>query len=334
VPEGDTVFRVGRRLDEALAGRVLVRAELRHPSLSTIDLTGRVVLGVATVGKHLLTRLDDGRTLHSHLRMDGSWHLYRPGRSWRGPRHEVRAVMGVADRVAVGYRLHDLALLPTAHEDRMVGHLGPDLLHPDWGPELAGSAAARLAARPDRELGLALLDQTVMAGVGNIYRSEVCFLLGVSPWTPVSEVDPAAVVAVAHTLLEHNAWLPERSTTGSTGPGGHTWVSGRDGRPCRKCRTPVRSARQSDPHNPVYDRTVYFCPHCQPTPGTRAPAVAAQDLPRRRPPAAVTEVTAFTEADGPVVRIVGEPGPEPDAGPQPGQAGTGVRWLRTPPADR
>jgi endonuclease-8 len=114
MPEGDTVFLAGRRLDSALGGRRLLRADLRHPRLSTVELAGRTVLGVASVGKHLLTRFDDGRTLHSHLRMDGSWHLYRPGRPWRGgPMHLVRAILEVEDRVAVGYRLHDLDLVPT-----------------------------------------------------------------------------------------------------------------------------------------------------------------------------------------------------------------------------
>lgn len=282
MPEGDTVFLTGRRLDEALAGQVLVRADLRHPALATVNLTGRTVRGVATVGKHLLTRFDNGNTLHSHLRMDGSWHLYRPGRPWRGgPVHDIRVIMAVADRVAVGYRLHDLALVPTSREDRLVGHLGPDLLHPAWGAELAAAAVARLTARPEREIGLALLDQTVMAGVGNLYRAEVCFLLGVSPWTPVAMVDAAAAVDLAHTLLERNAWRPEQSTTGELGRGAQHWVYGRQGRPCLRCRTPVVSARQADPRSPVYERTVYFCPSCQPTPRTRG---ATPDTPPPAPP--------------------------------------------------
>lgn len=278
------MFLAGRRLDDALAGKVLVRGELRHPELATEELAGRTVREVATVGKHLLTRLDDGRTLHSHLRMDGSWHLYRPGRPWRGgPTHEVRAILEVDDRVAVGYRLHDLALVPTAHEDRLVGHLGPDLLDPAWGPELAARALARLTARPEREIGLALLDQTVMAGVGNLYRVEVCFLLGVSPWATVADTDAAAAVELAHTLLARNAWRPEQSTTGELGRGARNWVFERTGKPCLRCGTRVRSARQADPRNPVHDRVVYFCPSCQPTPRSRALGTGtAPRLPTRR----------------------------------------------------
>jgi len=261
------VFLAGRRLHEALAGKPLVRGELRHPELATIDLAGRTVREVATVGKHLLARLDDGRTLHSHLRMDGAWHLYRPGERWRGgPMHAVRAILETADRVAVGYRLHDLQLVPTGHERRLVGHLGPDLLHAEWGAELAATAAQRLGAQPDRELGLALLDQTVMAGVGNLYRAEICFLLGASPWAPVSAVDPAEVVELAHTLLARNQWRPQQSTTGELRRAAQHWVYGRTGRACRRCRDVVRSGRLGDPRRPEQDRTVYFCPNCQPMP--------------------------------------------------------------------
>ena len=118
---------------------------------------------MASVGKHLLTRFDDGSTLHTHFLMDGSWHLYSPGARWKGPDHQVRAVLGVADRTAVGFRLHQMALVPTNDEARVVGHLGPDLLDDAWGPELEATAVVNLTAQPDRELGQALLDQRVLA---------------------------------------------------------------------------------------------------------------------------------------------------------------------------
>lgn len=267
MPEGDTVFLAGRRLHEALAGQRLVRGELRHPRLATHDLAGCTVREVATAGKHLLTRFDNGRTLHSHLRMDGSWHLYRPGQPWRGgPLHTVRTVLQTADRVAVGYRLHDLELVPTEQEHRLVGHLGPDLLDPQWGPTLAATAATRLAAQPQRQLGLALMDQTVLAGIGNLYRAEICFLLGASPFAPVSAVDAEAAVQLAHTLLARNAWRPQQSTTGQLRPGAQHWVYGRTGRGCRRCGDVVRSDGQGEPGQPAQERTVYFCPSCQPMP--------------------------------------------------------------------
>ena len=183
MPEGDTVHLAGKRLRAALSGRSLVRGELRHPRLVEHDLSGRTVLDVVSVGKHLFTRFDDGRSLHSHFRMDGSWHLYRPGMSWQRPAHEARAVLETADRVAVGFALHDLELVPTDAEHRLVGHLGPDLLDPAWGDGHAAEALRRFTARGASEVGLVLLEQRVMAGVGNLYKTEVCFLLGLSPWT-------------------------------------------------------------------------------------------------------------------------------------------------------
>jgi endonuclease-8 len=190
MPEGDTVWLAGRRLHDALAGRVLTRTDFRVPQLATADLTGRTVTEVVSRGKHLLFRIDDSLTLHTHFRMDGAWHLYRHGDRWRGgPEWQVRLLLANDAWQAVGYRLPVVELLPRDHEGDAVGHLGPDLLGPDWDPD---EAVRRLAADPDREIGPALLDQRNLAGVGNLYQAEVCFLLGVSPWTPVREVDLAA----------------------------------------------------------------------------------------------------------------------------------------------
>jgi endonuclease-8 len=281
MPEGDTVFLAGRRLNDALAGKELTRGELRHPRWIEHDLTGRTVLEVATVGKHLFTRFDDGTSLHSHFRMDGTWHLYRPGRPWRGADHQIRAILGVADRVAVGFRLHDLDLLPTDREDTWVGHLGPDLLAEDWGPDHAAEIARRLRADPDREIGAALLDQRVACGVGNLYKAEICFLVGISPWTRVGDLDDRRlrdVVAWSRKLLLRNAWRPEQSTTGDLAEGAQHWVFERAGRGCRRCRDVVRTAGQketqhADRGNPEHeDRIAYFCPTCQPGPHPELPA--------------------------------------------------------------
>jgi endonuclease VIII len=264
MPEGDTVYLTARRLDAALAGRSLRRAELRHPRWVTHDLSGRAVLGVHSVGKHLFTRFDAGLSLHSHLRMDGAWHLYRPGDRWRGPGHEVRAVLATDERVAVGFRLHDLELLPTDDESRLVGHLGPDLLDPAWSDAHHAEAVRRLTADPVAEIGLALLDQRVMAGIGNLYKTEVCYLLGVSPWSPVAVLaDPGRAVTLARTLLRRNANRPEQSTTGELGRGRQHWVYQRAGQPCRRCGTRVLVGEQGDG---VYARVAYYCPRCQPGP--------------------------------------------------------------------
>jgi endonuclease-8 len=267
MPEGDTVFLAGRRMDEALAGSVLVRGELRHPRLVETTLTGKTVLGVRSVGKHLFTRFDDGVSLHSHFKMDGAWHLYRQGDKWRGRSHDIRAILGTVTWTAVGFRLHDLALVRSDRESELVGHLGPDLLADGWNDDLAAEAAGRLAAAGSRELGDALADQRVMAGVGNLYKAEVCFLLGVSPWTPVSGLSDdtvAKAVALSRKLLLRNAWRPEQNTTGRAGRDQEHWVYQRTGRPCLRCRTAIRSGPQGS-YVPV--RYTWFCPRCQAGPG-------------------------------------------------------------------
>lgn len=281
------MFLAGRRLDDALAGRTLTRGELRHPRLIEHDLAGRTVLAVASVGKHLFTRFDDGTSLHSHFRMDGAWHLYRPGRPWRGREHDIRAIIEVPGRVAVGFRLHDLDLLATADEDRWVGHLGPDFLGEAWEADPEGCAAQvarRLRADPDRELGTALLDQRVACGVGNLYKAEVCFLLRVSPWTPVGDLTDEQVhdaVAWSRRLLRRNAWRPEQSTTGDLGEHAQHWVFERGGRGCRRCRDVVVVAAQDDGRPDAEDRVTYFCPTCQPGPRPERPRRAAGRPPQR-----------------------------------------------------
>jgi len=190
------VWRTAQRLHAALAGRLLTVTDLRWPSLATVDLTGRPVLEVVSAGKHLLTRIGptagdpDGAvgavwTLHSHLRMEGSWHVHRSGVPWRGgrPDHGIRAVLANQEWTAVGHRLGMLDLVPTARETDLVGHLGPDLLGPGWD---ATTAVSNLRAEPDRPVGEALLDQRVLAGVGTFFMCEALFLRGVTPWTPVS----------------------------------------------------------------------------------------------------------------------------------------------------
>jgi endonuclease-8 len=261
MPEGDTVYLSARRMHEALAGRMVLSSDFRLPALAGADVGGRTVLEVVPRGKHMLMRFDDGRTLHTHFRMDGSWRVYAAGRRWNGgPAYEVRVVLTTADRQAVGYRLHDVELMPTADEPRVVGHLGPDLLGPDWDE---AEALRRLREQPQREIGPALLDQRNLAGIGNVYKVEVLFLRGLSPWTPVGEVpDLAGLVRLARRLLTANKDRWEQVTTGSTRRGEQHWVYERTGRPCRRCGTPVRGAEQPEP--PWPPRLTYWCPHCQP----------------------------------------------------------------------
>lgn len=278
MPEGDTVWQAARRLHVALAGKVLTRSDLRVPRYATADLTGRAVLDVTPRGKHLLTRIEGGLTLHSHLRMDGSWKVYDTGRPWSGgPAHQIRAVLGTADRTAVGYRLPVLELLRTTDETRAVGHLGPDLLGPDWDPD---RALENLLRDPDRALGEALLDQRNLAGIGNVYKSELCFLLGVTPWLSVGALpaDRAAQLpALAKKLLEFNRDRPVRVTTGRREQ--NLFVYGRTPRPCLHCGTPVRSGNQGDGSR---ERPTYWCPHCQTGPTPR-PGAGRRTVRAHRP---------------------------------------------------
>lgn len=258
MPEGDTVHLASRRLAAALVDRPLTHAELRVPRFATVDLVRRQVLAVVPRGKHLLTRLDGGLTLHTHFRMDGSFRLFRPGTRWRGgPDHQIRVVLGNDDWTAVGYRLPVVELLPTADESRVVGHLGPDVLGPDWDVDVA---LANLIRHPDRAAGTALLDQRNLAGLGNVYRTEALYLCGVHPWTPVGEVgDLRRLVDTGRRLMLANRDRPEQSTTGALRGESHH-VYGRAGRPCRRCGTPVRSAHQGEPGQA---RVTAWCPTCQ-----------------------------------------------------------------------
>ncbi|MFF3120793.1 DNA-formamidopyrimidine glycosylase family protein [Streptomyces sp. NPDC057908] len=261
MPEGDTVLQTAKRRHTALAGQVLTHSDLRVPRFATADLTGRTVLDVTSRGKHLLTRIEGGLTLHSHLRMDGVWRIYAPGERWRGgPAHQIRAILANAEHTAVGYRLPVLELLLTQDEENVVGHLGPDLLGPDWNAE---TALHNLLSDPARPLGEALLDQRNLAGIGNIYKAELCFLARATPWLPIGDLaapTAARLVTTAKQLLEANRDRPMRTTTGAAsrgyGANERLWVYGRTNRPCLRCGTPIRTADQDA-------RPTYWCPRCQ-----------------------------------------------------------------------
>lgn len=271
MPEGDTVFRTARALHRALAGRRLTASDLRVPQLAGTDLAGWTVTESASRGKHLLLRLQppdpgDPMTMHSHLGMDGSWRVYEVGERWRSQaRHLIRVVVRNADAVAVGYQLHGVALVPTAAELELVGHLGPDPLGPEWDP---AAAVRRLARRPATPVGEALRDQRNLAGIGNVYCCELLFLRGVWPWTQVGQVsDLPALVSLAHRLLQANRVRPVRSTTGSLRRGESTHVYGRAGAPCRRCGTLIDRDEQGG-------RVTFWCPACQPAASGRSASVA------------------------------------------------------------
>jgi len=256
MPEGDTVWLVASRLNDAFAGSTLVSSDLRVPALATTELAGAVTSEVVAYGKHLLWRLENrgAWTLHSHLRMDGAWHLYPPTSKWRGgPGHWIRAVMRTENQVAVGYRLAMLSLVPTAQEATVIGHLGPDLLDPDLDRDLA---AARWSAQPDLPIGEVLLDQRVVAGLGTHLVAEVCFLRGVHPLSPIGSTDVPALLATAVAVIAANRTRVTRNTTGR--PQDNSWVYGR--RTCLRCghrteRVPIGQQPQQ--------RQIVCCPRCQ-----------------------------------------------------------------------
>lgn len=277
MPEGDSVHHAARRVHDALAGRVLERAELRVPRFAAIDLRGRTVECARARGKHLLVVLSpdslgrDPVTLHVHLKMEGRIRVHPAGERWRFPGHTARLVLAADGVEVVGTELGLLRALDPAEAERAVGHLGPDLLGADWDP---AEAVRRLMGRPRRTIGEALLDQRNLAGIGTVYRAEVCFLRGVDPRDPVEAVeDPAAIVDLARRLLAANVSRAVRVTTGDTRPGRRLWVYGREGKPCLRCGTPIERFRlgggagAADPDEPAdsLDRVAFRCPSCQPS---------------------------------------------------------------------
>lgn len=263
MPEGDTVYRAAHNLDAALHGAVLTRCDVRVPKYATVDLTGQTVDSVTARGKHLLMHVG-AYLIHSHLKMEGAWHLYRPGTRWRRPAHEARIVVSTADWTAVGFSLGTIEILPAASEDDVVGYLGPDVLGADWD---AAEAERRIRADPQRAIGLALLDQRNLAGVGNVYRNELCFLRGVLPTRPVAEVaDLPRLIGLTKRVMEANKNRVDRTLTGDTRDGRQDWVYGRAGKPCRRCGTTIRSGALGDPVQSgrgSTDREIYWCPRCQ-----------------------------------------------------------------------
>lgn len=270
MPEGDTVWQAAQRLHRGLEGRPLREVDLRWPGLSTLDLVGRTTLEVVARGKHLLHRLSEGITIHSHLRMEGSWRVgpvpaRRPSAWGAG---DVRALLRTEDTVALGRRLGMLDVVATADEDTLVGHLGPDVLGSDWDID---TALANLRREPDVPVALALLDQRNLAGLGTVYVSESLFRQHISPWTPVGELPEVAlshVVERAHRLIGANRAVTVRTLTGSRVAGEENHVHGRAGRPCRQCGETVRV----DPIGTApLDRVMFHCPRCQPADSSAGP---------------------------------------------------------------
>ena len=294
VPEGDTIFRAARTLNRALAGRVVTRFESVFPARTRVDadtpLRGRTIERVDARGKHLLMWFSGPPAvapagakagplvLRTHMRMRGSWHIYRPGERWQRRRDDMRIVIETADIHAVAFTV-PIAELTTAddlEDARPVRDLGPDPLSRDFD---ATEAARRILARSGMEIADALLDQTAIAGIGNVYKSEILFARRVNPFTKIGNLaahDVETLVAVAVTLMRANVvegtpgaietYRGLRRTTGRHDPGARLWVYGRAGRPCRRCGTPI-SVRRQGPHA----RSTYWCAACQPVKSVSPP---------------------------------------------------------------
>jgi endonuclease-8 len=274
MPEGDTIFRTARTLHRAIGGRVVTRFDSVLPHLMRIDadrpLRGRTISRVESRGKHVLIWFSGDLVLRTHMRMHGSWHIYRPGERWQRPHADMRVVIEteVMHAVAFSVPVAELASAEAITRSPALADLGPDLLAPDFDTT---DAVARLAARSGTAIADALLDQSALAGIGNVYKSEVLFAAGVSPFADVATIDAATltrIVRVAHRLLHANvsegradgglSAAGARRTTGRLDPAARLWVYERGGQPCRRCGTRIERRAQG-PHA----RSTYWCPRCQ-----------------------------------------------------------------------
>ena len=275
MPEGDAIFRSARTLHDALAGRTVTRFESVYPHLTRIDedapLAGRGIERVWSVGKHLLIAFSGDLVLRTHLRMNGTWHLYRRGQRWRRARQHMRVLIETDAFVAVGFNVPVAEFCPAGALTKTtpLGLLGPDLLGDSLDLDVA---VARLGAQGGRPIADALLDQRVMAGIGNIYKSEVCFLCRVWPFAPVNSLDSDTLRRLVETgrrLLRANVGRAAtggivtrpslRSLTGRAAPHERVWVYGRAGKPCFRCGTAIERDRRGDDA-----RSTYWCPQCAP----------------------------------------------------------------------
>lgn len=273
MPEGDTIFRTARTLHRALGGKTVTRFATRYAQLARVDddapLEGRTVVGVEARGKHCLMRFSGELTLRTHLRMNGSWHVYRPGEVWQCAGSRMRVLVEVPDFVAIAFDVPVAEFeTPGSLARGPVAALGPDLLAADFD---VGEAFRRLRARATRSIGEALLDQRAVAGIGNVFKSEILFIAGVHPETPVGRLADGTLgglLEIARRLLRanvHDAATGEivtygglRRTTGRSDPSERLWVYGRAGKPCRRCAAAIACFRQGEDA-----RVTFVCRRCQ-----------------------------------------------------------------------
>ena len=274
VPEGDTIYRAAKTLNLALSGKQVTRFETVLPKLARVDddssLRGRTVEHVSSRGKHLLISFSGGLVLRTHMRMNGSWHIYRPGERWQKPRIDMRIVVATEDFVAVAFNVGVAEFLASENISRRsaVGRLGPDLLAETFDLD---EALRRIAGEPRSAIADVLLNQRVVSGIGNVYKSEVLFLCGVDPFREAASLDEEvlrSLLSTARKLMQMNVrtgsdrgivtYTEFRRTTGRSDPSQRLWVYGRGGKPCRKCGTPIQRKKQGQDA-----RSTYWCRQCQ-----------------------------------------------------------------------
>lgn len=258
MPEGDTILRTARTLRTWLEGRTVTAARSPVLGARAERLVGRRVTAVEARGKHLLIRLDDDTSVHTHMRMTGSWHVYSEGDRWRRPSSQARLVLSVdGGHVAVCFNAPVIELLSTADEllHPSLRGLGPDVLVAPL--DIDGIRRRARALSPATPIGDVLLDQRVVSGIGNIYRCDALFVRRVHPSTPLGDLDDGALDALITTAAELMRSSIDRARH-------EPYVHRRTNRPCRRCGTPIRARREG-----ANARTVYWCPRCQPdvTPG-------------------------------------------------------------------
>jgi endonuclease-8 len=272
VPEGDTIHRAAGTLQRALAGRTVTRFESVYPHLTRVDdttpIAGRTIERVDARGKHLLIWFSGDLVLRTHMRMNGSWHLYRPGERWQRPHHEMRIIIETDAFHAIGFTIPIAELTSAADltRDSPLQDIGPDPLAADFDPE---QAFTRLRARTDMDIADALLDQSAIAGIGNVYKSEILFAARVNPFMPVPRLNDGQIrslITIAARLMRVNVpstvaipYTAARRTTGSLDPSAALWVYGRAGKPCRRCGTAISRVKQG-----LHARSTYWCRRCQP----------------------------------------------------------------------
>ncbi len=265
MPEGDTIFRAAATLGRVLSGQTITRFESVFPALNRVDvdrpIAGRTIDSVSARGKHLLIALSGSLVLRTHMRMNGSWHVYPPGARWRRPARDRRIVIETPRAIAVAFNVQVAEFLTPAamarHADLQA--LGPDLLAPDFD---GADARRRMRARGDAPIADVLLSQRVVAGIGNVFKSEILFLAGVHPFAPTSAIADAALddmLSIARTVMRASVRLGARTTRSSLDPRGRLWVYGRGGRPCRRCGAAIQARKTGEDA-----RITYWCPNCQP----------------------------------------------------------------------